>query len=709
MATNIAAETIRQLLENPETIHKNEFPIIKNIAALAGESEKQEAARELILRALENRDAFRTTKPILNSLVQQVGLYPYLDPRSLGIKDRIAYEYHRPLNMPKNFVFHREQADIYRRLLAGDSVILSAPTSFGKSRIIDAVIAAGKYDHVAIVVPTLALIDETRRRLSHFSSHYKIVTHLSQQPAQRNIFVLTPERAVSYDRFPKIQFFVIDEFYKIDALREDSARTVSINVAFQKFLKMGAQFYMLGPNIDRIPPGLEEKYRCYFYPTQFSTVVAEKFRVPRKGDNMTRLVNLCRTLKEPTLIFCKSPARVNEVVATLLEKGIGRSVENLLPAKDWACRTYHPDWIWGHALAKGIGLHHGRIPRALAQYTVRMFNDLKLDFLVCTSTLIEGVNTKAKNVIILDNEIAREQIDFFTFNNIAGRSGRMFEHFIGHVYLFSEPPAQMLPFVDFPLFTQSERTPDSLLVQIDDEDMQPHALERALKWTDQDVLPVQILRENATIDPEAQIQLASHIRENAVSASSQLCWTRVPSREQLIYACELIWKYLTEIRRSHAGIYSGRQLAFKIWELRRLPSAAARVRQELQPGKWAAKTVNEAVERVLHFERTWAGFEFPRYLMALSRIQAHVLSQRKLRSGDFSYFASQAECLFRSPVVAALDEYGIPLQIADKLGNILGTEDNLDLALSNLSRAVVSRFDLDPFEEELLGDAIMAL
>ncbi len=103
------------------------------------------------------------------------------------------------------------------------------------------------------------------------------------------------------------------------------------------------------------------------------------------------------------------------------------------------------------------------------------------------------------------------QIDFFTFNNIKGRSGRMFEHFVGHVYLFNEPPTEQLPFVDFPLFTQGQRTPESLLVQMEDEDLIPASRERMKKYQAQEILPVSVLRENGSIDPDAQIRLASHL------------------------------------------------------------------------------------------------------------------------------------------------------------------------------------------------------
>ncbi len=702
-------DELRSALSNPELIAEREFELVKNIGLLVNDPERAGIARELILRVLEHREKFVTTKPIVEALTRAAGLFPYNDFDELDLRDQMAYEYHRPLNMNEGFVFHREQAEVYHRLLAGDSVILSAPTSFGKSRIIDAMIATGKFANVAVIVPTLALIDETRRRLSQFSNDYKIITHLSQDPAERNIFILTAERAVAYESFPKIDFFVIDEFYKIDALDEDDTRTVALNVAFQRMLRMGGQFYMLGPNVEKVPEGIQEKYRCYFYPTRFTTVVAEHRHVGGKGSDLDRLVGLCRTLEDPTLIFCRSPARVNEVAKLLVDNGLGADASELANAAKWSAQAYHPEWIWGRAMVSGIGIHHGRLPRSIAQYTVRAFNDLKLRFLVCTSTLIEGVNTKAKNVIVFDNKIAKQKIDFFTFNNIKGRSGRMFEHFIGHVYLFAAPPQEQLPFVDFPLFSQDDRAPDSLIVQIDETDLRKEARERTQKWTDQDMLPIDIIRANATIDPVAQIGLAKRLQEEAGRASKLLSWNQTPSPDQLRYACQLIWEHLRSSGRPKGGVFSYKQLAFKIWQLRRSPSCASRIRQELRPGQYSAKSPDDAVERVLQFDRVWAGFEFPRYLMALSRIQQCVLGSLGLKTGDYAYFASQVECHFRSPVIAALDEYGIPVQVAERIQPILGTTSDLDVAVQNLRRHDLDTLQLDAFERELLEDATQYL
>jgi hypothetical protein len=705
MATAMNIETLRAALRSPDAVRENPFEVLKNIACLVGNPEKELIAHEMVLRALEQRRYFEPYQQLLDSLVRAVGLFPYLEPDTLSFRDVVAYEFHRPVNMPEEFVFHREQADIYRRLLNGDSVILSAPTSFGKSRIIDAIIATGRFRNMAVIVPTLALIDETRKRLAVFSDRYKIVTHLSQQPTDSNIFIFTAERAVAYGQFPAIEFFAIDEFYKLNAMSEDETRTVALNQAFYKLRKFGGQFYLLGPNIRHIPDGIETAFRCYFYPTKYTTVVSEQIPVPDSDDDIQRLVTLCRDLRDPTLIFCRSPARVNEVAHALLNVGVGREATNLQPAAEWASRNYHPDWVFGKSLVQGIGIHHGKLPRALAQYVVRKFNDLSLKFLICTSTLIEGVNTKAKNVVIFDNKIAREQIDFFTFNNISGRSGRMFEHFVGHVYLFNDPPAEQLPFVDFPLFTQDRDTPDSLLVQMENEDLAPFSRERMQKYQDQNVLPISVLRENASINPEAQIGLARHLLDAPDRWSTMLNWNRFPNSAQLAAICDLIWTYFVQATRSRGGVYSARQLAFKVWQMLRVPSTAERVRQELRPGKYAAKTPDEAVERVLEFERSWAGFDLPRYLMAVSRIQRAVFEPRGLEFGDYSIFASQTECFFTNPVIAALEEYGVPLQVGVKITDALGETDDLDAGLAKLKHLRINELGLDDFERELLVDA----
>lgn len=697
MPTNVSTDTLRSTLRDRALIAAKPFAVLKDISQLVNENDEGQVAIEMVLRALEHREVFASCATILDALTRRVGLFPYADPTNLSISDVLAYEYHRPLSDDEDVVFHRVQSQVYRYLLAGENVILSAPTSFGKSKIIDAMIATARYCNIAIIVPTLALIDETRRRLARFSGSYKLVTHLSQQPADSNLFVLTAERLNAFANLPRIDLFVIDEFYKL-GMHEDRDRMVALNEAFYKLHKGGGQFYLLGPNIDQIPRDAAGTLKARWMQTDFHTVVCEQTRVGGVGDDTDRLIALCSQLDEPSIIYCASPASVNKVARALVERGVGQTSDIMNPAAAWIGENFHPDWVFVKCLQSGIGIHHGRLPRSLGQFVVRAFNDEKLRFLVCTSTLIEGVNTKAKNVIIYDNKIARRDVDYFTFNNIKGRAGRMFQHFVGHVYLFADPPQEDLPMVDLPIVTQDKGTPTSLLVQMDPKDLKPDAARRLEPFQNQSVLPIEIMRQNSAIDPQSQLNAAKAIAALSSRDASRLAWTGYPKYKELEFACEMIWTHLVPQDR-HGAVRSARQLTLKVWQLQRDPRTHSRIAAELT-GNYAASTADEAVERILSFDRTWASFELPRYLMALSRIQAHVLTARRIPVGNYSVYATRLESLFRAPVLGALDEYGIPPTIGEKLLPGLRTEEDLDTAIAALRSLDTTRYALSDFERE---------
>jgi hypothetical protein len=701
MASGLSIEALRHSLSDAEAIRRDPFGLLKEISVRVAVDEPEDA-QELVLRALDKRELFNGYGEVLDSLVRRVGLYPYLDPSSLGVSDLLAYEFHRPKSLGEDVVFHEVQARVYQDLLAGRSVILSAPTSFGKSLIIDALIASGKYRNVVIVVPTIALIDETRRRLSRFRSDFRIITHITQRLGDRNVLVLTQERVVAFRQLPPVDLFIVDEFYKLSPSLDEERSTI-LNQAFYRLFKTGAQFYLLGPDIRELPPSLPERLNCQFFRTDYATVVSEAQRVHAK-DERAELSRLCRDLDGSTLIYCRSPKRVRDVVGWLLEDEVSGEPVGVEMAVDWMAREYHPAWLAARALARGIAVHHGRMPRALSQYMVRCFNEARTKLLVCTSTLIEGVNTKAKNVIVFDNMIARRKYDYFTFNNIRGRSGRMFQHFIGRVFLFHEPPQKELPFVDVPVITQGERTSTSLLVQIDDEDLLKRSRQRLRGILQQTLLDIAVIRENAGIDPDQQIALAEEIRDNLRDYAPRLRWHGPPIYEQLRFACKLIWEHLKSTNQGRAGVKSADQLAFKVNRFRSNPEISALIRLELE-GR-GQPTPDEAVESVLDFLRQWASFDFPRFLLALHRIQHSVLTSLGATSGDYTVFAAMVESLFMPAPLAALDEYGIPLQTARKLAEVLLPEGDLDSVLERLRQIDAdSLTQLHPFERELIADA----
>ena len=59
---------------------------------------------------------------------------------------------------------------------------------------------------------------------------------------------------------------------------------------------------------------------------------------------------------------------------------------------------------------------------------------------ISTSSIIEGVNTSAENVIVWMTSGRGLQFSNFAYKNLIGRAGRMFKHFIGNIYVLAKRP-----------------------------------------------------------------------------------------------------------------------------------------------------------------------------------------------------------------------------------------------------------------------------
>lgn len=704
MAKFMTIEKLRDILRKDIPTNIDKFQVIKEITILVASN--QIVGQEFVLRLLAKRTEFKGFDSMIDALVRQVGLFPYLDEEKLSLKDTIAYEIHRPTGFKENIVFHHAQAEVYYTLLKGKNVVLSAPTSFGKSLIIDSIIAFQKYLNIIIIVPTIALIDETRKRLSKFKDLYKIITHPSQSYSNKNVFILTQERAIEMIPNIDVDFFVIDEFYKLNFQNtdQDKERCLVLNQVFYMLVKKNAQFYLLGPNIEEVTRNLLDNIEFKFIKTDYKTVISEHHNVnlKKREEAITRLIELASSLEEPTLIFCQSPASANRVAKAFLDsKGFEKTNKND-ELVDWLKNNYHSEWILPNSLEYAIGVHHGGVPRAIAQKCVNLFNEGKIKYLICTSTLIEGINTKAKNVIIYDNKIAKAKFDYFTFNNICGRSGRMLSYFIGHVYLFHEPPITELPLVEFPIFSQPKEVSENLLINIDEKDLKESSKVKLKKYTEQDILSQEILKKNSYIDLNKQLNLATFIHSKVDEIHSSMYWKSIPTNNQLKFVCELIWEYFVNSKKKY-GITSGKQLHFRINQFRYAKNIKNFIADVIKTDR-NVLDVNEAIELAFNIQRYWINFKFPRYLKTLQDIVNDVFKKHNLQLCDYSYYASLVECYFISPYVVPLDEYGLPIPISVKIGKTENISSNIDEALEQLRNFTPSQQNFLKVEREFIND-----
>jgi len=684
-------------------LESNIFSALKEVSELLAQGNNQ--GREALIRILEHRREFPAFEPIIAGLIQRAGLYPYLlNTDSLSTSELLNYEFHTVEGLD-SMVLHAVQGQVYRALCDGANVILSAPTSFGKSLLIDAMIASSQFESVVVVVPTIALIDETRRRLSRqFGAKFKIITHPTQAVTERNIFVLTQERYIEFEDVIRPQFFVVDEFYKLSPSRDDE-RTFVLNHVFYKLLKTGAQFFLIGPNIQDVRVDQASLHFRYFQ-TDFSTVATE---VEFSGGKhpTTEALSICRKISDPTLIFCKSARSAYQLAAYLRDRGVCEVTEETKKLAEWIQTNYHPDWVLAGLLKAGLGIHHGALPRSLAYHILRLFNEGKIRFLLCTSTIIEGVNTSAKNIIIYDNKIATTKFDQFTFNNIKGRPGRMFRHFVGHVYVLQEAPQPELPFVDIPSVTQPAGTPESLLVQIEEEDLSDRSKEQLKYLHAQDVLPMDVIRSNVGVQPYSQLVVAEVLMNDVVAMHRHLSWTGYPKLTQLRVVCQLIFDHLMEGKGTD-GARSAKQLYFTISRFKRLRVLDLLIEDLLENDNQIADA-SSAVETLLKIQRNLIEFHFPRYLLILDKIQRSVFEKTGRQPGNYETFAADVRRLFLPISATLLEEYGLPHQVTMRIEQVSPLGDDVDTVLRKLRGVDPRAIGLTEFETDMFNDTIANL
>lgn len=660
-------------------------------------------AREVLIRLLARRDELATgSDGLLQALVREHGLYPYLrDVLELPMADRLAYEAHRPDGLPDDqVVFHSEQALVYERLLAGENVILSAPTSFGKTLVVDAVLAHKPFRNAAVVVPTIALMDECRRRMARLDQ-YKVVTHSSQALGERNLFVMTQERLLEMGDLPDLEFFVVDEFYKLDPQHSDD-RANRLNILFHRLLATGAQYYLLGPNITALTDQTHSKLRATFVSTGFTTVATDIERLNVTKDELpAALASACRDAGPGTLVYCKSPARTREVARWLLDAGVGGG-QDLDGAADWVGQAYHPGWVVARALRAGIGIHHGRVPRALGHHMVRLFNEGRLPYLLVTSTLIEGVNTSARTVIVLDNKIANRKYDYFTFSNIRGRSGRLLRHYVGKVVVFNPEPSPADLNVDVPVLSQPAEAAEEILIQLPDDELTDRSRDRLDEYARQDLVTLDTLRANTGVSPAKQMDVARMLAGQQARWRGTLAWRGAyPTTEQVKDLAELLFS----LTGGDNGVRTARQLGARINMLRfRRGDLNALAAEDIRRGTG----VDDAVESALDFARNWAQFKIPTALTAVAAVARDVLGTNV--PSNPSVFAGELENLFLPPFTTVLEEYGLPTHTARKLQAQLQPERarGLDDVLIRL-RSARPTGAFTPFEREMLTDTQQSL
>lgn len=684
------------------SLQSNDFSSFKYLAVinkLLSNPVSYDLGRDLIVRALDARERFSEHTTLLKNMVRKSGLFPYLKKEFSDLTSdelRVLDLYRTPFS--DSFVFHSMQFHIFDLLKAGRNVVLSAPTSMGKSAIVDSLLGLGELKRLVLVVPTVALADETRRRLqARFGERYQIIHHSSQEcHSDRAVYVLTQERVNERIDIRDIDLFVIDEFYKL-AFRElkngttdyKDERVIELNIALSKLLKVSKQFYLTGPFINSIR-GLENLGCPHtFVSSNFNTVALDvhTFGIKPNDQNgkLKALGQIAQHCDDATIIYCKSPTVAGIVARELIRYGYGTPSSS--PHIDWVSQEFDPEWDYAVALRHGIGLHFGALPRALQQYTADQFNAGNLRFLICTSTIIEGVNTIAKNVVIYDNRDGIRSIDKFTHGNIKGRAGRMGIHFVGTIYCLEEIPEDNLnQEVDIPLGTQDVETPINLLASVQPDHLSEFSQDRFEKVFVSDRVSFELVKKHSYFRFEQFEELQSMVEMMDDIEFATLVFHWGPATNFLKTFAKIIARLVPHtFSRNGVSVNPPDLLIAKLAGYVNASSYSNYLKSQIEYSRqWMTegkkRTLSEALNNDLKIITNTYGFTLPKLLALMEDVVKHHALKRGIRSKvDYTHVKMVFESFHLPPGVNALEEMGIPIQTLHRLANLMDFPQQADV------------------------------
>jgi hypothetical protein len=685
------------------------FEICSKINDLLNDSKEKEAREELI-KLLDYHVANQIEYiPIVNHLIRETGLYPYIHTDTANWEDKFVCEVFKVDTGDKEGkTLHREQSYLLKELIEGKNIAVSAPTSFGKSFVIDAFISLKNPRNVVIIVPTIALTDETRRRLyKKFACKYKIITTPEVDLGEKNILIFPQERAISYiEKIDNIDILIIDEFYKA-GIAFDKERAPILLKAILELGKKAKQKYFLAPNIsdieeNPITEGME------FIPLDFNTVFSEVHKTYEEAGKeitnefkATKMLEVLRNKNTKSLIYAGTFNNIDAITNILKDNTKEKDNHILNSFSDWLRINYFQHYILSDLIKKGIGIHNGRLHRSLSQIQVKLFEEENgLDNIVSTSSIIEGVNTSAENVIIWANKNGRAGLNNFTYKNIVGRGGRMFKHFIGKVYLLEIPPLQEATQLKLE-FT------DDLINSLDMEkfkgDLTREQEIKIIAFNDDmdDVLGQciynQILRDHSfqTFSPSRLRTIAIDMKNNS-SKWNGIVYLNSLNPDDWDSNLYLILNSIGAVGAKYADMVAYIKVISQNWN-KTIPQMLPFLQGN-----------GVTIEKFFEMERD-VTFKVATMLKDVNLLYNHIFSNKV----DISPFISKISHAFLPKLVYELEEYGLPRMVSKKIHNtgvinLENTELSIHEVIAQFNKigltALKNRImNLHPFEEYILS------
>ncbi|QPR33829.1 DEAD/DEAH box helicase family protein [Delftia acidovorans] len=356
-----------------------------------------------------------------------------------------------------------EQQDTLRTFVQDEyenSSVIIAPTSYGKSELIIKSVKENPFKRILILVPSKALLAQTKKRLIYadIPKLGKIVTHPEMYSSDRNnrVFVLTQERLnrlLNANSALKFDMVFVDEAHNLlqgDSRNELLATMLCILGARSpqtsfKFLTpfLCNELSVRVRYLDMTPKGfrVDEYIKSErFYVRDFRTgkndgklkiydhFLNQWLEIDRKYENCFDLIK--RESLTKNIIYGNTKKRIEQFALELAETLPDIECPLVQTVCDELEDVFDKRYRLISCLRKGVMYHHGSIPDTIRLYLENLFHQSKaMKYLVCNSTLLEGVNLPIERLFVFDYSKGRGNLTSSQFKNLIGRVNRFSEVF----------------------------------------------------------------------------------------------------------------------------------------------------------------------------------------------------------------------------------------------------------------------------------------
>lgn len=399
------------------------------------------------------------------------------------------------------FLLSDFQKDIWESIEKNSLIGISAPTSAGKSFLIllKAIELIQKKSGVVVyIVPTLSLVSQVTSDFRKFLDDFQLIdysletTYNNTSAIQNSIYILTQEKAIaafsqSDNPFGNVRLLVIDEIQNVEKVADSDDQRSKVLYDLMIELRNNSQIdhiIISGPRIIKIDelgasvfgissekketdasPVLNLTYsiskkKASYYFNVYSDLLEKSLqlkitnndsiqgygKVLYNNNYLDYLSNFLGSFSadESTLIFSPTSTTCNKMASHIAKNMVEKNDEFLNELARFISATVHPMFTMVETIKKGVAYHHGKLPfhvRILIEDGIRK---KKIQTIICTTTLLQGVNLPVQNIIIRNPNlfIAKKQnsskLSNYEIANLRGRAGRLLKDFIGRTYILDE-------------------------------------------------------------------------------------------------------------------------------------------------------------------------------------------------------------------------------------------------------------------------------